>query len=147
MDQEEAVRRKLIAHGYTQPYGTSDEEIRRNLGIKGKCADFVGYHPQLDRWLIAESKGGNLDIAEAQLANTLLALLSKEPDAAGRVEVRVYISAHQYGQLRGEPPKSSGRGGYYVRDVDSYLGTYDEKNRWAYREIWGIMILAVREGD
>jgi hypothetical protein len=145
--QEASIRARLLSEGYTQPYGASDDEIRKTLGITGKCADFVGYHPELDRWLIAESKGGNLEDAEAQLANTLQDLLTKEPGALGRAELRVYISANQYDMLGGEPPQSLGRGGYYLREVDNYLGTYDEKNMWSYRELRGIRILAVREAN
>lgn len=143
-EQEERVRSQLVAEGYEQPFGASDGEIRRNLGITGKCADFVGYHPQLDGWLVAESKGGDLEKAEAQLKNTLSGLLAKISDAVMITDLRVYIRAEQYDKLSNHLPASLSLGGYYLRSNDSYLGNYDESNEWVYRELTGIRILAVR---
>ena len=120
-EQEARVRSRLVAEGYEQLYGASDYEIRRNLGFRGKCADFVGYHPQLDRWLIAESKGSDLDAAEKQLQNTLLALVSKEPQAVGKISLQVHLRANQYNKLPGV-----GLGGYRLNGLDKYLGHFVE---------------------
>src|SRR4051794_12681427 len=114
-NQEELVRARLVSQGYLQRYGSSDGEIRRRLGIKGACADFVGFHPQRGMWLIAESKGGNLERAEKQLANTLLGLFSSEPEAAEAVELRIYMNEQQYTRLRTE-----GLAGYVL--YDGFLG-------------------------
>ncbi len=105
--QEERVRSYLVGLGYTQPYGITDGEIRRNLGIRGKCADFVGYHPQLTRWLVAESKGGNIDAAYKQLRNTLVGLLVKRPEAEGKIGLELHIDANNFAKLRVSPSASN----------------------------------------
>src|SRR5215212_4889864 len=97
--QEERIRRRLVGEGYQQPYGTTDAEIRRNLRIRGKCADFVGFHPGRGTGLIAESKGGNIYGVEEQLENTLRGLLIIEPEAIEGIELRLYISTRQYTRL------------------------------------------------
>jgi len=99
LSQEEQVRKRLISEGYIERYGSNDTEIRRRLGINGPCADFVGFHPQRGMWLVAESKGGNLERAEKQLANTLRGLLAIEPEAVEAVELRIYMSEHQHTRL------------------------------------------------
>lgn len=141
MDQEEAVRRKLVAQGYIQPYGTSDDEIRRNLGIRGKCADFVGYHLGLDRWLVGESKGSDLVTAEEQLANTLIGLLAKEPASSGKIDLQIHIRGEQFDKLPNE-----GLSGYHLQSNDNFLGHYNEEDIWQYSEAFGIRIMAIREG-
>jgi len=140
MNQEEAVRRKLIAQGYTQPYGSSDEEIRRNLGIKGKCADFVDYNPELDRWLVGESKGSNVDRAYYQLVNTIEGLLAKEPGARGKIDLYIYLDPQNYETLTTDVRGLSGnelRGGF--------LGNYDEHEVWHFAEIEGQRIRVIKE--
>lgn len=139
-EQEARVRSRLVAEGYEQPYGTTDDEIRRNLGITGKCADFVGYHPQLDRWLIAESKGSDLWSAEIQLANTLVALLGIQGRAKGKIELRIYTNPSQYSRLGQEP---HGTGGYY-REGD-FLGTKPDGINFESAEILGDRILIFKE--
>jgi len=91
--QEARMRSWLVSLGYQQPYGTTDAEIRRRLGITGKCADFVGYHPEQGRWLVAESKGGDIEAAYLQIANTLQGLLARETAAVGNTELQI-SSAH-----------------------------------------------------
>lgn len=140
--QEERVRAHLVSLGYTQPFGETDEEIRRSLSIKGKCADFVGYHPQLDQWLIAESKGSDIQAAEKQLANTLSSLLARQPQSAGKIDLQIYVKAEQYDRL-----PTVGLGGYYLLAIGDYLGTYDESDVWNYSAVAGIKLLAVREGE
>ena len=150
MDQEERVRRTLVAEGFTQPYGASDEEIRRKLRLKGPCADFVGYNPQSGRWLIAESKGGNLEAAERQLRNTVRALLKQEPAAKGEVDLQIHVDARNYQRLHEDPLLSAALGGYYLREGDDYLGNYLKHNEhfiWTYSEVEeeeGTRILVVR---
>ncbi|MDQ5825227.1 MAG: hypothetical protein M3441_13625 [Chloroflexota bacterium] len=109
-EQEQRMRRLLVDQGYEQPYGTTDAEIRQNLQISGHCADFVGYNPQTDRWLIAESKGSDLWSAEVQLANTLVALLALRPLDHLKLELQIYTNPSQYSRLIKEP---HGSGGYY----------------------------------
>lgn len=94
--QEASVRARLSSQGYTQPYGLSDDEIRKGLGMRGKCADFLGYHPQLDEWLIPESKGSDMDAAYEQLNNTMKGLLAKQSVARGKIVLQVHISSQNY---------------------------------------------------
>ncbi|HEX9989564.1 MAG TPA: hypothetical protein VGE45_13945 [Chloroflexia bacterium] len=142
-EQEARVRSRLVAEGYEQPYGASDDEIRRNLGFRGKCADFVGYHPKLDRWLIAESKGSDLWSAEIQLANTLTALLDIQVVAKGMIELHIYTKPSQYSRLRQEP---HGTGGYY-REGD-FLGTKPDGINFKFAHILGYRIRIFKEiGD
>jgi hypothetical protein len=67
--------------------------IRQNLGLarEAKCADFVGRHG--DKWMIAESKGSNLQKSAEQLRSTYHALVAKEPGARGHVSFEVYTNA------------------------------------------------------
>lgn len=136
--QEERIRRRLVSEGYKQRYGITDAEIRRKLGIRGKCADFVGFHPGRGTWLIAESKGGNLEVAEEQLANTLHSLLLIEPEAIEAVELRIYMSQRQYEHLL-----QKGIGGYSLQE--SFLGATDEQDVFHFTLIEGIKVLVVTE--
>lgn len=132
-DQEERVRR-LLAEQYEQRLGTSDEAIRSALGIRGKVADFVGYNARQNRWLIAESKGGNIPDAFNQLANTARGLLRKYPRA--HVELRIYVKAEHYNFLR----NGGNFGGYYM-NPQGYLGMFDDLRKWEYATVEGIKIL------
>jgi hypothetical protein len=138
--QEDRVRSRLVAEGYEQPYGITDEEIRRNLSIKGKCADFIGYNPQTGWWLIAESKGSDLEKAEKQLTNTLNGLLIKESRATGKITLQIHIKGDQFSKLH-----SLGLSGYRLRDEDQFLGSYDDYKVWHNSEIDGIRVMAVKE--
>ena len=134
------MRRWLVSQGYQQRYGTNDAEIRRNLGINGKCADFVGYHPGRGMWLIAESKGGNIGTAEKQLASTLQGLLLVEPEAIEAVELWIYISQRQYDLLL-----QKGLGGYSLQE--GFLGAVDEQDVFQFIMIEGIKVHVVGENQ
>jgi hypothetical protein len=101
--QEKSVRARLTNQGYEGPYGSTDAQIKKRLGIKGRCADFVGYHPKEGKWLICESKGGDMDTAYEQLKNTMNGLLAKEPASNGKTDLRIYTSPHNYQKLTQEP--------------------------------------------
>ena len=137
--QEERVRQQLVAEGYQQPYGTTDIEIRRNLGILGKCADFVGYHARLDRWLIAESKGNDMQSALEQIESTLHALIATEVSAAKHIELRIYTNQQQYERLTKDP---RGASGYHVKG--SFLG-YRPERTFIYSIINGNRVQVHRE--
>ena len=138
--QEARMRRWLVSQGYQQRYGTNDAEIRRNLGITGKCADFVGYHPGRGIWLIAESKGGNIGTAEKQLANTLQGLLLIEPEAIEAVELWIYMSQRQHGNLL-----QKGLSGYSLQE--GFLGAVDELDVFQFILIEGIRVRVVVESQ
>jgi hypothetical protein len=139
-EQEARVRSRLSEQGYEQPYGTSDAEIRQTLGISGKCADFVGYDLKRRRWLIAESKGGDIDSAYYQLKNTMQGLLLAEPEARGKTDLHIYTSPENYDVMQN---KETGLGGNRLRN--SYLGYFDEKRKWHYVEIEGARVRVVKE--
>ena len=130
--QEARMRRLLVSQGYQQPYGTTDAEIRRRLGITGKCADFVGYHPGRGMWLIAESKGGNIDLAEEQLRNTLRGLLEAVPEAIEALEFWIYINQRQYNKL-----SEHELAGYFLQN--GFLGFF-EKQVFRFTTIEGVRI-------
>ncbi len=139
--QEEKVRRSLAGQGYAQAFGASDSEIRKRLGITGKCADFVGYLPELDKWLIAESKGNHMQAAVEQIENTLHGLLTKESDATEKTELRIYTNYRQYQRMIEDPRGASG-----YRINDSFLG-YEPDNTFVYLEIKGVRVKVIQEGE
>ena len=132
--QEQAVR-DVLARSYEQRFGVTDQEIRTNLGLTGKATDFVGYNAQRGRWLIAESKGADLDSAFSQLGNTMTGLLRYTGSAANNVELHVYMNANQYQRLL-----AGNLGGWRARD--GYLGWLNETGEWVWAEINGVRILA-----
>lgn len=137
--QEAKVRQRLISEGYVERYGTNDADIRRRLKINGPCADFVGFHPQRGMWLVAESKDGNLERAEQQLANTLQGLLVIEPEALEAVELRIYMNEQQYSRLLRE-----GLAGYLL--VEGFLGFMQEMG-FEFTLIQGIRVRIEVEGQ
>ncbi|NJM41510.1 MAG: hypothetical protein HC853_12460 [Anaerolineae bacterium] len=134
--QESSVRDALREEGYEQPFGTSDIEIRANLGMRGKIADFVGYHRETGRWLVAESKGGNIQDAFNQLSNTQKALSTKEPGSLGVTDLRLYLKPDQYAKLVSEPANIAG-----WRVQNGVLGWLEDKTKeWVFAEINGIRV-------
>ena len=90
--QQERMVREALARNYRQVYGTSDAEIRQRLDIQGKVADFIGYDSQHERWLIAESKGGDMLKAVEQLQNTMKGVLDKTGVQAVDILSLIHIS-------------------------------------------------------
>jgi hypothetical protein len=117
--------------------GASDEAIRSALGLRGKVADFVGYNARQNRWLIAESKGGNIGDAFDQLANTTKGLLDKYPGA--QVKLRIYVNVEKYSIL-----ERGGDLGGYVMNAQRQLGWVNELKQWVDAEIAGVKILALQ---
>jgi hypothetical protein len=113
IEREERVRSKVVGEGFDQPLGASDADIRRALGLpkNSKVADIVGR--QGDLWRIAESKGGNIDDAVTQVANTAEALVRTHPEAAGKLELEIYVKPEVFKKL--ESGQRMG-GGYFMRD-------------------------------
>ena len=97
-EQERRVR-EMLARNYERRFGTSDDAVRRRLRMEGRVADFVGHNPTTGKWLIAESKGSDFWGATEQLSNTARYLLKRAPDAAGKLELRIYMGATQYSKL------------------------------------------------
>ncbi|MFZ1707913.1 MAG: hypothetical protein WAW20_04885 [Anaerolineae bacterium] len=132
--KQEQIVRQSLTRDYRQDYGVSDAEIRQSLGIQGKVADFVGYNSQQGRWLIAESKGSDIDGAVSQLSNTMNGVLQRTGVAASAVELRIYMSASQYQRLLAD-----NIGGWRVQD--GYLGWLDDIGQWYWANVNGIRIL------
>jgi hypothetical protein len=130
--QEDRVRTHLRHEGYTEPYGADDTEIARQLGIKGKRADFVMQHGDTKRWLIADSKGGDMYSATQQIENTAKGLQNKGVHL-GEMDFKVYTNEAQYEKLL---HSDDGVGGYRVNG-DGALGWFDEAHTWQYAEVEG----------
>jgi hypothetical protein len=130
----------MLAREYGQPFGESDAEIRSRLGVRGKVADFVGYNREQDRWLIAESRGSDLDFAYLQLLETAERLQVVVPTSACRVSLRLYLSPLQRVRLARD-----GLGGWRLRD--GLLGWLGESNDWHDAEIAGsrVVVLPAQE--
>ena len=88
--QEQIVRENLSPYS-DQAFGATDDAIRENLGTGGRAADFVGRTKWGDGWLVAESKGTNLEHAYTQLQATYRALVNRVPAASGNTSMRIYI--------------------------------------------------------
>lgn len=136
--QEARVRVHLEQQGYTQPYGSDDNAIAKQLGITGKRADLVMHNPDTGRWLVAESKGGDIDAAYKQLENTTRGLHAQGVDMSD-LDIAVYTSSQQYAKLTGP----DGPGGWQVRN--GYLGWLDEFEQWHYAEIDNVRIVVHSE--
>lgn len=136
--QTASVRSKVVEQGYEQPYGAQDQVIAKNLGIKGRSADVVGYHRSLDRWLIAESKGGDMDGALQQLRNALNGLRASVKLQPDQVNLRIYTNAHQFAKFS----EADGLSGWRLQN--SYLGYRDAGTQhWIFAEIDGLRILVL----
>ena len=128
--QEQKVRDELTSRGYDQRYGTTDDEIRRNLGFNGRCADFVGCHEGQDQWLIAESKGGDLGKGVKQLENTNKGLKANEPGAVGNTTYEIHMNGDQFDRLS----QNDGQiGGFYIQG--GFLQYQDEVGNKQFKEI------------
>jgi hypothetical protein len=136
IEREERVRSKVVGEGFDQPLGKSDAEIREQLHLPedSKVADVVGKRG--DQWRIAESKGGNVDDAVTQVKNTANALLKEHPEAAGKLDLEVYVKPEVFKKL--ESGQMVG-GGYYMRD--GKLGVeIDDVGTFRFEEAHGIPI-------
>lgn len=142
--QEARVREALRKEGYEQPLGDSDTAIRPNLGLKaneGRIADFLGRHPILNRWLVAESKGGNMESAMSQLRNTARILWQRNPAATPlNTEFRIYTSSDQFQKLQLAADMNK-MGGYELKE--GFLGYYNESGVWVNEMIEGVKILVL----
>ena len=138
--QESRVREALHKEGYEQPLGNSDTAIRQTLGLKtnqGRVADFVGRHLSSRRWLVAESKGVDIESAVGQIRNTAQLLWRRGLGAdMSNTELRLYTTPQQYNRLLVSVDKQIG---YGVRD--GYLGYTDELGAWIYETVQGLKIL------
>ena len=132
--QEEQIRQQLANRGYQQVHGMNDSEIARNLGIRGKVADFLGYNSQQGRWLIAESKGSDIDTAIKQLENTMQGLLAKNPAVrTGDIDLHIYLNERQF--IRFFQAKE----GWGI--LEGKLGYFDyTAQQWTFYEINGVPI-------
>lgn len=138
--QESRVREALRKEGYEQPLGNSDTAIRQNLGLKanqGRIADFIGRHLSSKRWLVAESKGADIESAVGQIRNTVQLLWRRGLGAdVSNTELRLYTTRQQYDRLLSSFNQQVGYGVH-----DGYLGYTSELNGWVYETVQGLKIL------
>ena len=81
--REARVRRLLEDEKWEQVLGEDDQAIAKALRIQNQaCADFAGVQGDAE-WLVAESKGTDIDRAVQQIENTLRAIRAKGP--AGQI--------------------------------------------------------------
>ena len=136
------MRESLRKEGYEQPLGDSDTAIRQSLGLKtnaGRIADFVGRHLSSRRWLVAESKGNDLQSAMLQLKNTAQRLWQMNPAAnASNTEFRIYVNAEQFNKLQ-LPSSVNKMGGYALKD--GYLGYTDDVLGWTFEMVEDVRVL------
>lgn len=134
--QEISVRSQLEREGYEQPYGKTDAEIRANLKIEGKAADVVGYNPKTGRWLVAESKGGDIDSAFKQVKNTFEFLQRKNPQLdLKQIDLRIYTSSKHFARL-----SEADIAGWRI-NPQYELGWVGESNEWIFASVEGIKVL------
>jgi hypothetical protein len=133
--KQEQIVRQSLSRDYQQVYGASDAEIRHGLGIQGKVADFVGYNSQQGRWLVAESKGGDMYKAVQQVQNTMQGVLNKSGATPSNVDLRIYTSPSNMQRLLGS---DVGLSGYRVRD--GFLGYINESGQWVWELINGVRV-------
>lgn len=129
--QEDRIRRHLEQQGYTAPFGSDDNAIAKALKLQGKRADIVMQHSNTGRWLVAESKGGDMSTALEQIENTIQGLLGQAIHA-NTIDVAIYTNTAQYQKLQ-RPP---GVSGYYLNN-EGYLGWYDEAEQWHSAIVYG----------
>jgi hypothetical protein len=113
LGREHKVRNSITTdEGMTQPHGASDAEVRKGLGMgpDEPCADILSKDAS-GRWVITESKGGDIDKAIKQLENTANRLVAKEPTAT-TIEFRVYPNEVNYRQM--QTPEGLGLSRYRV---------------------------------
>jgi hypothetical protein len=139
IEREERVRSKVVGEGFDQPLGKSDADIRRGLRLPedSKVADVVGKRG--DQWRVAESKGGNIDAAVTQVTNTANALVKMHPEAAGKLELEVYVKQKVFEKLE----SGQSIGGLFM--IDGKLAVESDPARtFVFAEVHGapIKILA-----
>ena len=134
-ERENRVR-EMLRGRYQQSFGESDAEIRANLGMQGKTADFVGYNAGNGRWLIAESKGGDMYKAVEQLQNTMQGLLNKTGFQPVDIDLHVYTDAQNFQRLLTTTPV---QGGWTLQN--GVLGWWNEANQFVPMLINGVQVL------
>ena len=132
--EREKNTRDILAELFDQRWGGDDKAIRATFRIVGKVADFIGQHKDTGRYLIAESKGGNIGEAVDQLQNTANSFFDQVPGAANNTEFRIYTNRANYDKLRDSA--NNGLAGWQLRN--GYLGWIEEETgQWYYQLIEG----------
>ena len=134
--REARVRRALDRERWEQVLGEDDTAIARALRIQNqRCADFVGVRGDAE-WLVAESKGSDIDHAARQLENTLRGIRAKGLPVKS-VELRIYFKPDVWARLTSVDPTISNFGYKVINDVIVLSGENDE---WVQLVIDGIKV-------
>ena len=134
--REARVRRLLEDEKWEQVLGEDDQAIAKALRIQNQaCADFAGVQGDAE-WLIAESKGSDIDYAARQLENTLRGIRAKGLPVKS-VELRIYFKPDVWARLTSVDPTISNFGYKVINDVIVLSGENDE---WVQLAIDGIKV-------
>ena len=134
--REARVRRLLEDEKWEQVLGEDDQAIAKALRIQNQaCADFAGVQGDAE-WLIAESKGSDIDHAARQLENTLRGIRAKGLPVKS-VELRIYFKPDVWARLTSVDPTISNFGYKVINDVIVLSGENDE---WVQLVIDGIKV-------
>lgn len=134
--REARVRRLLEDEKWEQVLGEDDQAIAKALRIQNQaCADFAGVQGDAE-WLVAESKGSDIDHAARQLENTLRGIRAKGLPVKS-VELRIYFKPDVWARLTSVDPTISNFGYKVINDVIVLSGENDE---WVQLVIDGIKV-------
>jgi len=133
--QESNVRLSVIDDGNQLIHGVTDEAVREELcrlarqnnpqlQIRSRrVCDIVAYNPTTNSYILAESKGGDMESAVLQLQSTNTLLQQANPGAQIG-EFRIYTSDSNYVRLNNMDIDNDALAGYRV-DRNGYLFYYD----------------------
>ena len=134
--REARVRRALDRERWEQVLGEDDTAIARALRLQNqRCADFAGVRGDAE-WLVAESKGSNIDHAVEQLSNTLRGIRAKGLPVKS-VELRIYFKPEVWARLTNANPAVNNFG---YRVINNAIVSVGENEQWVELMIDGIKV-------
>jgi RHS repeat-associated protein len=150
--REIRARNSLVAEGYLVA-GASDTDTKKLLGVAKsgeRVADILAAHLVTGKYVIAESKGGDIDTGIDQLSQTLERLETNVRRAKGNTELRMYMKEEQFNKII---DKDKGIGEYgAVKNEEGayYLAKYvmvDGEYVPYHKEINGLPVRLINERE
>jgi hypothetical protein len=135
LEREDRYRQYLKQLGYGFPYGETDREIQKSLGIS-RAVDFLAQLSTTGEWLVAESKGNKIGDASIQIKSTIDGLLSKGVKFSNRLKLQIVLDATNYNKITNDP---KGLDGHYVEQGSTYI----KKPDGSWLEFAGVKVEAV----